>query len=177
MHRCRLLITASCFLPYAPDSFTLLGRHLSDRLQTTVVQQIGKQRAIVNHRLAEFFNPDILMFVANRNLVRDAIILHDRRMIHRNVGDSLLEIRDRIAAHAHYFLDQNVGICHRGLRIINEARLGVFPSIGKFRPLLIVKRFDVELGHTLLPLLQELFGMSGVAIVCAHCPIVFGSEL
>jgi hypothetical protein len=91
-------------LPYAPDPFALLGHYLSDRLQATVVKQIGKQRAIVNHRFAQLFNPDVFLFMASRNLMRDSIILHDRRVIDGNVGDSLIEIRHRIAAYAHYFL-------------------------------------------------------------------------
>ena len=110
------------------------------------------------------------------NIVRDPIVLNYRRVIHRNVRDALLKIRYRITAKAHHFLDQDVRICHRSFRIVYELRLGVLPGVGKLSSLILSKRFDVQLGHALLPLLQKLFGASG-ATFRAHRSIVFRPEL
>ena len=44
-------------------------------------------------------------------------------MIYGNVGDALIEIRQRITAHLHYFLYQTIGIGYGERRFVDKACL------------------------------------------------------
>src|SRR5207249_9086371 len=104
----------------------------------------------------KFLYTHIFIFMVNGDVVRDAIILRDGWMIHRNVRESLVEIRDRIATHIHYFLYQDIRTRHRGRWIIYELCLGVLPFIRKSTSLLIGQRLNIQFFHASLPLLQNL---------------------
>ena len=130
----------------------------------------------MKHRLSQFFDADIFTFMTNSDVVSDSIILNHRGVIDGNVSNPLFEVRDRIAANAHHFLNQDVGIRYRRLGLIDKPRLSVLPGVRKFSSLLVTKRFDVQFIDPLLSLPQDLLALSRVSFR-SRCAVVFRTEL
>src|SRR6185437_9875435 len=118
------LLFAFCLLPFVLRCTTRVWSDLSHRLQAAVMQQVRKQRSIVEHCFTQLLDAHIAVFMLHRDVVRQSIVLHHGRMIDRDIRHALLEVRDRIPAHIHHFLQQHVCMRHGGRGIVYELSLG-----------------------------------------------------
>jgi hypothetical protein len=65
-----------------------------------------------------------------RDGVRGAVVLDDRRMIDGDVRHTLLEVADGEPSRMHELLDESVGFRDRRTRVIHEPRLNGAPRGG-----------------------------------------------
>jgi hypothetical protein len=119
------------------------------------LEQLGEERAIVDHRLAEVLRRGLLARVRDRDPVRRPVVVHDLRVVDGDVRSALLEVFDGVAALPHHLLDQHVGLCDRAAGIVHEARLGGAPRLGVAIARLGAQRLHVELLAP-LPALGEI---------------------
>src|SRR5689334_22063005 len=100
-----------------------------------------------------------------------AIIVHHDWMVDRNIGCSLLEIRDGISAHGHDVRHELVRPRYRKSRIINKLSLQLPPGIRK--TFLITLRYwaYLETFDPLFALFENLLCLTPVASL-RHGPLI-----
>jgi hypothetical protein len=134
-----------------------------DALFFDPLEQVGEQRAVVNHRLPKVFGARLPFSVLQRNLPRGAIVHDDAGVIDGNVSDPLLKIADGIATGGHDFSNQPIGFRHGASRVIYETRLNSAPRGVEAIGIGWDERADVQLRHALRPRLERGFGLADVA--------------
>src|SRR3954463_820218 len=94
-----------------------------------VLEKLVEQRAVVNERLPLLLGAGIPGFIREMNGVSGSIVLNNRRMIDRDVGCTLIEIINRVAALMHHLHEKSVRVvqCTRG--VVDECSLNVAPAL------------------------------------------------
>jgi hypothetical protein len=108
--------------------------------------------------------------------MRRPIVLHDVRVLDRDVGRATVEVLDRIAARGHHLLDQLVRLIHGIRGRVHELRLHLRP-IGR-EPVVIGlrERTEIQRAHALAALPE--IGLRETAVAGAsQRPFVFGAEV
>jgi hypothetical protein len=77
----------------------------------------------VNDRLAHAFRVHVAVAVAQRDVVRGAVVIDDGRVVNGNVRCTAIEIAHRVAALLHQLANQQVGIGQHTLGVVHEAAL------------------------------------------------------
>jgi hypothetical protein len=139
-------------------------------------QQVLEQLAIVDHRTSEIFGRRFASSFANRNVVRNAIVLNHVAVVDGDVRCALLKVSDRIAAHLHQIRDEAIGFDDSALRVIDKPRLILAPSFRKVIAVLRREWTDLEVSHAVDALGQLGFGVPRIAML-SNEPFVFRSEL
>ena len=107
--------------------------------------------------------------------VRLAVVLDDFGVVDRHVGRLLLEVLDRIAALAHHFGDERVGVAERGRRLVDELRLRRTPAFGVAVARGRAQRADVEPAPPFAALAQ--LGLRGTLVAMLfNGTVVLGPE-
>src|SRR5579884_39519 len=117
----------------------------------------------MDHRLAKLFGGGFAAVAPRSDVVGGPIVLHDRWMVGRNVGDPLIEVFHRIAAVAHDARHELVGLHDCSFGLIDKTRLDGSPFLGV--PFTRSSRafFDMESAHASSPLRDVPFSRSTIA--------------
>jgi hypothetical protein len=67
-------------------------------------EQVGEQVTVVHHRLTQLFGVALALTVRLVQGMGGAIMLDHAGVLDRQVGDTLLEVIDRVTSRAHHFL-------------------------------------------------------------------------
>ena len=102
------------------DSAIDLALRCPDRRLVALIQQVFEKRAIVDHRLTKIFSRSFALPVTVRDHASGAIILDYARVVHGQIGHSLIEVDYWIASCAHDVVHQMVALRNRSLRIVDE---------------------------------------------------------
>ena len=94
-----------------------------------LVDEFLKERAEVDHGLAQIFGVGLALGLAESALMRGAVIFEDERMVHGNIVGALFEIADGITAGGHHVGEQLVGVGDGAAGAVNEAGLDFGPGI------------------------------------------------
>ena len=87
------------------------------------IDQIVEQRPIMDHCLTQVFGARLTARMTYRNGMSGAIIGDDFAVINRQVGCTLFEIADRIAACFHHIAQQHIGMADGTVGIIDDLAL------------------------------------------------------
>src|SRR5580658_3787013 len=71
-----------------------------------LLEQIREERAVVHHRLPQFFRIDLSVATCLGQSPRGAIMLHDRCVIDGEIRDTLIEVVHWIAPRVHQLFDE-----------------------------------------------------------------------
>jgi hypothetical protein len=82
----------------------------------------------VDHGLAQIFRAGFAVGVAQRNLVRDAIVGDELRVFDGKVGGPLLEVAHGVTLGVHHLAQQLVGASDRRLWTVDEIGLDLSPA-------------------------------------------------
>jgi len=82
--------------------------------------QFFEQSPVVDHRLTQLFGPCLSALMVQRDLMRRPVVLHDMRMVDREIRGALVEIADGIAPGFHHFAQQIVGTLNGLVRVIDK---------------------------------------------------------
>jgi hypothetical protein len=143
----------------------------------TGFQEILEEGAVVDHRLSKIFRTRLAVLALLGDGVSGSIVLDHLGMIDRDVGRSLLEVADGVAASLHHFADQPVGFSDGPPRVVDELRLTRTPALRKLVALLWRKRSNLQALDSLLAVYQVLFGLATIALLFLHRAIVLRPEL
>jgi hypothetical protein len=104
----------------------------------------------MNHHRSQILRRCLVFTNPQRNLMRRPLVLNHSGMVDRNVGGTLIEIGQGIAASLHYRAHQVVGLCDCTFRGINRARLHRLPAFEETFVFHRIKITKVELFNPLL---------------------------
>ena len=121
-------------------------------------QEFVKERPVIDHCLTHFLRAGFALLPSQRECPRDAVILHDDRMINRQVVRTPIEIFERIATRDHHLRDEVISIAHGSGRVVDEARLNTTPLAGERIRLILSELAQVEAADTLRAFPQHGFG-------------------
>jgi len=119
------------------------------RIMRINFQQFVHKRAIIDHGLPHFFRSGFAALPSHCERARSTVILNDHGMIHGQVGGPALEVLERIAARGHHLGHELVGLPHRVIWVVHEARLNATPFTGKRGDLFLSELVQVESADTL----------------------------
>jgi hypothetical protein len=94
----------------------------------------------------------------------NAVVFYDTRMIYRKIGGILSKVSHRIAAAAHYVLDQRVGTIHGSPRVVHKLRLLAAPVFGISRAVFGLERLNVKLGDALCSFSEFRFRIPAISM-------------
>jgi hypothetical protein len=117
----------------------------------------------MNHGLAQIFGGGHAPLLAGSNAMSDTVVFDQARVVNRDIGGTLFEVRHRIPTGSHYFVNEQVSIGHSAARIVNEARLDGDPARGKGGLLLRLERVNVQAVATFGAKFQDRFALSLLA--------------
>jgi hypothetical protein len=129
----------------------LCARHL------WLCNQLLKQSAVVNHRLAQIFGAGLPLRLKKCAPVRRTVIFENERMVHRDIRRSLFEVAYRITARGHHVAQQPVGIRYGSTGAVNESRLYSGPRVDKPRAIGLSYLSDVQALHSVGSLVEYCF--------------------
>ena len=112
-------------------------------------QEFVEERAVVDHCLTHFFGAGFAPLPSERQCPRGAVVLHDHRMIHRQVFRTPIEIFERVAARGHHLRDEVISFAHGRGRVVHKARLNATPFTGERVGLLFGELVQVEAADAL----------------------------
>jgi hypothetical protein len=112
-------------------------------------QKFVKERTVVDDCLTQFFRAGFITLLPQRESTSGAVILHDDRMIHRQVVRAPIEIFERVSTRGHDVRDELIGFVHRACRVINEARLNATPFAGECLRLILGELAQLETTDTI----------------------------
>lgn len=112
-------------------------------------QKFVKERPVVDHCLTHFFGARFIALPPQRQCASGAVILHDHRMIHRQVGRTPIELFERVTARDHHLSHELIGFAHGAIRVINKARLNATPLPGECIGLILSELVQVETADTI----------------------------
>jgi hypothetical protein len=120
-------------------------------------EKFVKERPVVDHGLTHFFRAGFIALPPQRQCASGAIILHDDRMIHRQVVRTPIEIREGITTRGHHLRDELIGFAHGAFRVIHEARLNATPFARECIGLIFSERAQVETADAISAFLENSF--------------------
>lgn len=130
----------------------------------------------MDHCLSQIFGVPLSRARGLGETVSRPVVLHYRRMMDREIGDTLFEPAGRIAPHGHHFVDELIGVRDRPHGVVHEARLDAAPSSGETRTIRLAELVKTEVLHPPRPC-SELPFCSCRAPILANCPFVLGPKL
>ncbi len=113
--------------------------------------------------------------VRDRDAVRGAVVLDHVGVVDRHELAARVEVVDRVAALAHEVGDEPVGVGHRHLRAVDEARLHVLPLLGVALPRRVAQRAQLELVVPGFPIAQVALGLAA-SVGTFDGPVVLGPK-
>jgi hypothetical protein len=119
--------------------------------------QIVEQCAVMNHGLPEVFGAGFALRLAHDDRVARAVMLHNKRMVHRKVGGLLVEIAHGVTTSGHCFANEVIPFLQCKFRGVNKLRLDQPPGVRKSRPVGRGKWLDIESFYSLFKLCKLLF--------------------
>ncbi len=134
-----------------------------------------EERAIMDHRLAQFLSRGVLPGGASADVVRLAVVAECGGVGDGQVAQALLEPLRGISALGHHGGDESVGLGDGETGCVDEPLLDPRPLRRVRMPGLRVERADVQVGVTLLTGEQLLLGLPA-AVAVPYRPVVFGPE-
>ena len=120
-------------------------------------QKFVKERPVVDHGLTHFFRAGFAPLPPQRECPRDAVILNDHWMIHRQVVRTPIEVFEGITTRDHHLGDEVISFAHCCGWIVDEARLDTTPFAGECIGLILSELAQVEAADTLRALPQHCF--------------------
>src|SRR5207249_11822396 len=107
--RARSVPSAGVLSPCQPGSSLPSG----GALFRSPLDELLEERPVVVHRLTQVLGRGtVVVFALEYEPVAGSVVLHDLRMIRREIGSTLLEVLDRIPALGHELLEERVGRGH-----------------------------------------------------------------
>src|SRR5438309_2897967 len=103
----------------------------------------------MNKSLPQVLGARLTALVCLRDLVGAPVVLNDFRVVYRDVGGALVELRHRIATFVHYLLHQLIGFRCGVFGFVNEALLNCPP--------LFLNRSAISLGSVFRSKLETRF--------------------
>jgi len=131
---------------------------LGDPSILAVLEQILEELAIVHHCPSQIFRRRGVPAMSIGDLARCAIVVDDASVVDGKIRGALVEVRDRIAARLHDFLNELVGARDGSARIVDEHRLHAAPALTEEVALVGLQRPDLQMLDALLPFHQLFFG-------------------
>ena len=107
-------------------------------------EKFVKQRTVVDHCLTHFFRSGFIALPPQRQCAGGAIILHNDRMIDRQIVRTPIEIFEGVAPRGHHLRDELVGVADGALRVIDKARLNATPLAGECIGVILRQLAQVE---------------------------------
>ena len=120
-------------------------------------QKFVKERPVVHHCLTHFFRTGFASLPSQRECARDAVILNDHWMIHRQVFRTLIEVFEGIATRDHDLRDEVISFTNGSGWVIDKSRLNTAPFAGERIGLILSELAQVESADTLSALEQHGF--------------------
>jgi hypothetical protein len=112
-------------------------------------QKFVNERPVVDHCLTHFFRAGFIALPPQRQCASGAIVLHDDRMIHREVVRTAIEVFEGVATRGHHLRDELIGFAHSPFRVIDKAGLNATPFAGECIGLVLTELAQVETTDTI----------------------------
>ncbi|HWP06636.1 MAG TPA: hypothetical protein VNN72_12875 [Polyangiaceae bacterium] len=141
-----------------------------------LLEKIGKERAVMDERLAKLFGFGAPFSNAPSESARGAIVLNDRGVLDGQIRDAIVEGLGFVTTCRHHRLDELVGANDRARRVVDERQLQLLPFRRKPVPGAFAKAAQVKVPHAALALAQRALRKPLIAVVL-HGTVVFRAEL
>src|SRR5688572_5862806 len=139
------------------------------------LEEVLEQGAIVDHCHPQVFGRGLTALLADGDVVRDTVVLHDVRMVYRDVRGALLEVAHGVTSELHEVGDEAVGFDHGALRVVDESSLVGSPRFSELPSVLFVDRLDVQLLYAVDTGAELALGVPRIAML-ADQPLILGTE-
>jgi hypothetical protein len=124
--------------------------------------QMIKERAIVNHCLAKVLRAGFASAMAEGDFMSGSVVVDHGGMIDGDVGGSLFEIGDRIAAHSHDSAKQLIGLSDGAGGVVHEMGLHAGPFVDEMSAIGRTQGAQVVGLHAVRAFRQFGFGAAAV---------------
>jgi len=116
----------------------------------------------MHNRLSQILGAGLAPFVAHDDDLCGPVVVHDVRVINRDVARTVLKVAHRVATLDHQFTNQLVCLHDNTLGVVDKAGLQSLPGTGKPAGLGGLQRHDLQGPNALFTILEVRFGLCPV---------------
>jgi hypothetical protein len=140
------------------------------------VEQLFKERAVVDERLALRLYADVALLLCEVKRVSGAVMLKDVWVVNRDIRDPLIKVVNWISTFAHHRGHETICLTNRRRRIVDECSLYLPPVFVVLCPRFGGQRDDVKLLSATFARDEFFFGRPLIADL-AYGSLVLRSKL